>query len=48
MRTVRFIATLVGRLAVLIAKTIGGMSGAKTFDQDGAVAAYQRPEEYRP
>lgn len=48
MRAVRFIARLAGRLAVLIAKTVGGMSGATTFDQDGAVAAYKRPDQYRP
>lgn len=40
--------TQVSRFLLVIAKTIGGMTGAKTFDHDSARDLHARPKNHRP
>lgn len=48
MSVLRTAARLLGNVVTTIAKTVGGMSGAKTFDHDDATAGSRRSAEYRP
>jgi hypothetical protein len=41
-------ARVIGHAAVIVAKTIGGLVGARTFADENAVSMYKKPDEYRP
>jgi hypothetical protein len=41
-------ARVIGHAAVIVAKTIGGLVGARTFADEKAVSMYKKPDEYRP
>jgi hypothetical protein len=48
MRVLRGVGRALARLLSTMAKTIGGMSGAKTFDHDNATSLHKPPDDYRP
>jgi hypothetical protein len=48
MRVITIAGRIVAHLLTTIAKTIGGMNGAGTFDQDNATSLYRRRRDHRP
>jgi hypothetical protein len=46
MRVLKLVGRVLAHLITTAAKTIGGMSGAKTFDHDNATSIHKRSDDH--